>query len=92
MWLVVLDEQDYVLRENEALNISIRVTICLLAPNKPIPQQDPTSLGKLATEGCLEETKLILGRVVDIRRHTVLLVKEKLKMWTEEIHTIIGTA
>ena len=86
MWTVVLQAQGFVERVNVALYVAIQATFCPVAQDEPFPRLDPTSQGKLQAEGRMEETKTILGWVVDTRAHMVSLPQDKSKEWKASIH------
>jgi hypothetical protein len=61
-----------------------------VAPNEPIPRDDPNSLTKLAAEGLPEEVKIVLG--IRINTYTLLasLPRHKFTAWLRDVHTTMA--
>ena len=65
-------------------------TICRpLAPNEHITREDCLSLSKLAEEGTLSETAIVLGWHINTREMTVSLPLDKFKSWQNDINSIL---
>jgi len=58
-------------------------------PDEPIPQEEMEARNKLSAEAGLEETKTILGWLIDFRRLTISLPSNKFIAWTESINKIL---
>ncbi len=65
-------------------------TICRpLSHCKPIPREDCLSLSKLAEEGSLLETAIVLGWQINTRSLSLSLPLDKLNTWRQDVQTII---
>jgi hypothetical protein len=60
----------------------------LLADAEPIPRETMEARNKLESEALLEETKTILGWLIDFRRLLILLPDNKFTAWTKAIENI----
>jgi hypothetical protein len=65
-----------------------------LDPNKPIPRETIEVRNKLESEAPLEETKVILGWLINFQHLLIILPDNKFKAWTTAIKKMIndGTA
>jgi hypothetical protein len=61
-----------------------------LNDDEPLPRKDIISLKKFAAKGILEEEKLVLGWMVNMRRLTLYRPKDKFDHWTSEIKKILS--
>jgi hypothetical protein len=57
--------------------------------NKPIPRETMEARNKLESKALLEETKTILGWLIDFRRLLIILPDNKFTAWTTAIETMI---
>ncbi len=60
-----------------------------LDDNKPIPSEMMEARNKLESEALLEETKTIIGWLIDFRRLLIILPDNKFTAWTTAIETMI---
>jgi hypothetical protein len=60
-----------------------------LDDNKPIPKETMEARNKLESEALLEETKTILGWLIDFGRLLIILPDNKFTAWTTAIETMI---
>ena len=58
-------------------------------PDEPIPREEMEARNKLSAEAGLEETKTILGWLIDFCRLTISLPSNKFITWTESINEIL---
>jgi hypothetical protein len=63
-----------------------------LDPNKPIPRETMEAQNKLESEAPLEETKVILGWLINFRWFLIILPYNKFKAWTAAIETMINNS
>ena len=56
----------------------------------PIFRPELVSLAKLAAEGAMEESKVLLGWRLDTRELTISLTDDKLKAWSDDINIILS--
>ena len=63
-----------------------------LDPNEPIPRETMEALNKLESEAPLEETKVILGWLIDFRRLLIIPPDNKFKAWMAAIETMINNS
>jgi hypothetical protein len=78
-------------RLNGAVSLAVDVMSRPVMPNEPLPRSALLNATKLAAEGALEETKIVLGWKLDTRRLLISLPDHKFKAWTSQIRTIIET-
>ena len=57
--------------------------------NKPIPRETIEARNKLESKALLEETKMVLGWLIDFRRLLIILPDNKFTAWTTAIETMI---
>ncbi len=57
--------------------------------HEPLPRDDNLSLSKFVAEAKLEETKMIVGWLVDTRRLMLSLPQHKVISWSNTIHDIL---
>ena len=60
-------------------------------PSEPLPRGALINETKLAAEGRLEETKIVLGWLLDTRRLKISLPEHKFLAWTTQIGEMIST-
>ena len=60
-----------------------------LADDEPIPRETMEARNKLESEAMLEETKMILGWLLDFRRLLIILPDNKFTAWMKAIEDII---
>lgn len=78
-------------RLEAAIPLSIH-TICRpIMKSEPIPRKAIISANKLKAEGALEETKLLLGWLLDTRRLQISLPNDKFKAWSDNINDLLAT-
>jgi hypothetical protein len=61
-----------------------------LAEAEPIPREIMEARNKLESEALLEETKTILGWLIDFRRLLIILPDNKFTAWTKAIEDILN--
>jgi hypothetical protein len=77
------------IRGANAMGLALH-TICRpVSPNEPIPRDDCLSLSKLAEEGIMSETAVILGWRVNTRSLSISLPLDKFNPWRQDISDII---
>ena len=59
--------------------------------SEPIPRKAIISPNKLKAEGAIEERKLLLGWLLDTRHLLISLPDDKLKAWSKDIKSLLGT-
>ena len=59
--------------------------------DEPLPRKTLINKTKLATEGKLEERKIVLGFLLDTRRLEISLPDHKFIAWTKQIQDIVHT-
>ncbi len=92
--VIEIEGSDNLLRCNRAPLLMFDTCSRPLDPNKPIPQEKMEARNKLESEAPLEETKVILGWLIDFQRLLIILLDDKFKAWTTTIKKMIndGTA
>ncbi len=88
---VAVDEGDNVKRAEAAMLLAMHVIGRPFDADDPIPRKDIVSLSKLAAEGMMSETKMILGWLFNSNRLTISLPFEKKKAWSDAIDVMIKT-
>jgi hypothetical protein len=87
---IIPDIDDNATRGTNAMALAIH-TICRpLATLEPIKREDCLSLSKLAEEGTLSETAIVLGWLINTRKLTISLPADKFNSWRIDINTIIS--
>ncbi len=76
-------------RINAAIPLAIRTMFRPLDAQDPIPRKDIIAMKKFIAEGKLEETKTVLGWIINSRELTVSLPLDKHKKWTDELNSIL---
>ena len=76
-------------RLERAILLAIHATAREVHPSEPIPRSAMAALAKLLAEGRCEETKPILGWILDFRRLIASLPKNKFIAWSETIQGLI---
>jgi len=86
---VALDLGSTPIRVNQAIPLAIRTLARPLSEKVVIPRKDIISLKKLQAEGRLEETKTILGWVINTRLLQISLPDQKFLAWSQDIDSMI---
>ena len=81
IWIVVVSNDAYTLRENASIDVAIHLIFKPLSSNKLIPRNGPLSLVKPLAEGQMEAIKLILGWELDKIHHKMKLSQDKVQKW-----------
>jgi hypothetical protein len=76
-------------RAVQALLLAIHTLCRPVDPKESIKREDCLSLGKLAEEGQLSESFILLGWEIDTRRLTIALPTEKSKRWDSDLGMMI---
>ena len=84
------DINDNRLRGAGALPLAIHTVCRPLAPDEPIPRDDPLSFSKLTEEGTLAEKIVILGWHFNLRLLIIALPRDKYLAWSSDLNTIIA--
>ena len=87
--VVVPDIGDNRARGAGALPLAIHTLCRPLAPDEPIPRDDPLSLSKLIEEGTLAEQFVLLGWRVNLRLLILSLPRDKFLVWSQDIQLVI---
>lgn len=82
---IALDIGDNVDRVACAVPLAIHTVGRQLSDNEPLPRDDLISISKLAAEGRMEETKMLLGWQIDTRRLFLHLPLNKYLGWSNDI-------
>jgi hypothetical protein len=86
---VIPDIGDNRIRGSNAMGLAIHTLCRPISENEPIQRDDCLSLAKLAEEGTLSETALILGWTVNTRSLTISLPLDKFREWRQDLKEII---
>ena len=87
---VALDIGDNAERVACAVPLAIHAAGRQLSPNEPLPRDDLISKSKLAAEGRMEETKVVLGWLLNTRELLIHLPLNKFLGWTKDILATIS--
>ena len=82
---IALDVGNNVDRVACAVPLAIHTVGRQLSPNEPLPRDDLVSLSKLAAEGKMEETKIMLGWLINTRSMLLHLPLNKFNGWSKDI-------
>jgi hypothetical protein len=88
---IALDTNDNALRVSRAIPLIIHSLARPLDTSDKIPRKDIISLKKFAAEGQMEETKLVLGWLLNTRSLIISLPADKHKNWVWEIKNILAS-
>ncbi len=88
---VAPDIEDVPSRVVRAIPLAIRSFARLASDDDVIPRKDIISLKKLNAEGSLQESKTILGWVINSRSLQISLPDQKLHGWVKDIDTILSS-
>jgi hypothetical protein len=83
------DIGDNVLRFSKAIPLVIHTLARPTISSDPIPRKDIISMKKFAAEGQMEETKTILGWLINTRALLIQLPIDKHLKWTTDISSIL---
>ncbi len=61
-------------------------------PSDPIPRKDIISMKKYKAEGRMEETKVVLGWLLNTRSLTISLPADKHKRWVHDLNLMISAS
>ncbi len=87
---VEIEGTDNLVRCNRAPLLMFDMCSRPLADAEPIPQETMEARNKLELEALLEETKTILGWLIDFRRLLIILPDNKFTAWTKAIKDILN--
>ncbi|KAL3811131.1 hypothetical protein ACHAXA_005942 [Cyclostephanos tholiformis] len=87
--MVDIPGTDNLERCKAAALLAIHATARQNHPDEPIPREEMEARNKLSAEAGLEETKTILGWLIDFRRLIISLPSNKFIAWTELINKIL---
>jgi hypothetical protein len=87
---VEIEGTDNLVRCNRAPLLMFDTCSRPLADAEPIPRVTMEARNKLESEALLEETKTILGWLIDFRRLLVILPDNKFTAWTKAIEDILN--
>ena len=88
---VGLDSETNRLRLKGAVALAVDAMSRRVHPDEPLPRGPMLNAKKLAAEGALEETKIVLGWKLDSRRLLISLPTHKFIAWTSQIKELIRT-
>ena len=74
-----------VLKAERAVLLAIHALACPIADEEPIPRETMAAMEKLLAEAGMEETKVMLGWLLDFRRLVISLPDNKAIAWSQEI-------
>ena len=86
---MAVDLDDYVDRSQQALPLSAHVVFRPLHEQEVAKRKDSLSLRKLSGEGRPEESKNILGWVINTRTFRIHLSKDKHTRWINDINILL---
>jgi hypothetical protein len=86
---VVLDIDDNAKRLQRAIPLAIHTIARPLDPEDVIPRKDIISLKKYSAEGRLEETKKVLGWILNSRTLQISLPPDKYTEWSRDIRLLL---
>ena len=89
---IVLDSLGIPNRGRNAVALALHSFFRPKNDEDPVHRDDILSLRKLLAEGCLEETKMVLGWFIDTRRFLIKLAHDKSARWNLDIDDIISKA
>ena len=88
---VIVDINNNVERGEAVVLLAMHLIGCPFNENDPLKRLDLASIAKLIVEARLEETKTLLGWILDTRLLKVSLSFEKYKAWSDSIKSILET-
>jgi hypothetical protein len=86
------DIHDNATRVSRSIPLVIHALARPLDPSDQLPRKDIISLKKIAVEGQLEETKLILGWIINTRSLSISLPKDKFQCRTSNISRLSSSS
>ncbi len=87
---VEIEGTDNLVRCNRAPLLMFDTCSRPLADAEPIPRVTMEARNKLESEALLEETKTIIGWLIDFRRLLIILLDNKFTAWTKAIEDILN--
>lgn len=87
---IIPDFNDNASRVSRAISLAIHALAHPLDPSEKIPRKDIISLNKFATEGQMEQTKVILGWLLNTRWMSISLPTDKQNRWVSDIDKLIS--
>lgn len=87
---VCVDEGKNEKRASAAVPLAIHILGRPLSESEPLLRKHLVSMSKLSAEAALEETKILLGWLLDTRRLLVHLPEDKYIAWTKQIKRILS--
>ena len=82
---ISLDNPSILPKARAAALLAIHIVGRPLQTVKPIPREDMVSITKLLAEGAMEETKIVLGWILDTRRLKIKLTNQKFHAWSTKL-------
>jgi hypothetical protein len=86
---VEVEGSDNLVQCNRAPLLMFDMCLQTLDDNEPIPREMMEARNKLESKALLEETKMILGWLINFRRLLIILPGNKFTAWTTAIKTMI---
>ena len=77
-------------RLQSCILLALHLVFRPISESKPIPRDEADAITKLIAEGGLEETKLIIGWLYDLRRLIIILPNSKYIAWIDSISKLIN--
>jgi len=87
---VAPDIGDSVIRVSKSIPLAIHSIARPLNPADSLPRKDIISLKKFSAEGRMEETKILLGWLVNTRTLTISLPEGKHSRWSTDIEKLLA--
>lgn len=82
---VCVDLKDNALCCSNVVPLAIHLVGRPIAPDEPLPREALTALNKLLAKAGLEETKILLGWLLDTRRLVISLPEHKFLAWKKDL-------
>ena len=86
------DVANTVSKVSQAIPLAIHSIARPINPSDPIPRKDIISTKKYKAEGRMEETKVVLGWLLNTRTLTISLPSDKHKRWVDELKLLISAS
>ena len=81
----MLDKANWVQKGQNAAPLAVHTVFRPIDDSDPLPRADAASIPKLKGEGTPDESKIVLGWLIDTRKFRIFLPIEKAADWTHDL-------
>ena len=86
---IMLGTKEWLAKGMHAAPLAVFAMFRPNSPTEPLPRDDPACIRKLKGEGAPDETKTVLGWIIDTRLFRIFLSHDKAKQWRIDLRAIL---